>query len=147
MAKATKRTTVLDRAAFFRDTKLPRETVHIAELGGDVIVQGLTGKQRDAFEASCIQTKGSRRTLNLVDSRAKLVMLSVINPDGSRMFQSSDVAQLSAMPAFIVDRLFSVAQRLSGITEQEIEDLGKLLGEGPDEPSPSDLLSGSEDEP
>lgn len=137
---------ILNREAFFgAHAKLPRETVHIEELGGSVIVQGLTGKQRDQYETSCIVQKGNKRTFNLVDARAKLVMLAIVDADGVRLFQTSDVAQLSAMPAAVLDRLFSVAQRLSGISDEDQEELGKLFGEDPADSSPFASLDSSED--
>ena len=135
---------LITREAFFAKRSLPRETVHIPELGGDVIVQGLTGKQRDQYEASCVQTKNGQRTFNLLDARAKLIALSVVNEDGKRFFEGSDVAGISAMPAAIVDRIFAVAQRLSGITQQDVEDLGKLFSDDPDESSRSDSSANSE---
>lgn len=139
-------TRILNREAFLAArTALPRETVSIPEMGGSVIVQGLTGKQRDQYEQSCVVTKNGKRTFSVVDARAKLVMLSLVDGTGARLFESSDVATLSAMPSRVLDRLFSVAQRLSGISDEDVEELGKLFGDDQGGSSPSDSPARSAD--
>jgi hypothetical protein len=102
---------------------LPRKTLHITELDGDVIVQGLTAAQRDEFEGSLVVGKGRKRDVNMKNMRAKLVVLTVIGEDGQRLFTESDIAQLGAMRADILDRIFAVAKELSGLSDQDEEDL------------------------
>ncbi|OFW37657.1 MAG: hypothetical protein A3J29_06180 [Acidobacteria bacterium RIFCSPLOWO2_12_FULL_67_14b] len=137
---------ILGREAFLAArTDLPRERVDVPELGGVVLVQGLTGKQRDQYEASCVVQKGNKRTFNLIDARAKLVALSVVGEDGKRLFREEDLPALSAMPAQILDRIFSVAQRLSGISDQDVDELGQLFGDDPDGSSPSGSPASSAD--
>ncbi len=129
---------LLNRESFLAArTALPRTTVDIPELGGAVLVQGLTGKQRDQYESSCIVQKNGKRTFNMIDARAKLVALSVVDASGKRLFGEGDIAALSAMPANVIDRIFSAAQKLSGISDEDIEDLGKLFEGDQPESSPS----------
>ena len=126
-------------------TALPRQTVDIPELGGAVIVQGLTGKQRDQYENSCIVQKNGKRSFNVIDARAKLVALSVVDEHGKRLFtDQQDISALSAMSSVVLDRLFGVAQKLSGISDEDVDDLGKLFGDDPPASSPSDSPDNSE---
>tara|TARA_R110002020_G_scaffold237758_4_gene450126 strand:- start:185 stop:619 length:435 start_codon:yes stop_codon:yes gene_type:complete len=123
----------------------PTERVHIAEMHGDIIVQGMTAKERDQYETSCIVQKNGRRNFNLIDARAKLVMLSVVDDKGTRLFDASDVSRLSQMPASVIDKLFTVAQKLSGISDEDVEELGKILGEDQSDSSPLGLPLDSEE--
>jgi hypothetical protein len=106
-------------------TTLPREVVPVPELDGDVIVQGMSGADRDAFEASMFRQKGKTRELQMQNLRARLVALCVVDEDGARMFRDDEAAALGQIRADILDRLFAVAQRLSGLREQDVDELGQ----------------------
>lgn len=134
----------LTREAFLAAQDLPEEIVQIDGLGV-LTVRGLTGKQRDDYEASCVMQKGNKRSFNIRDARAKLVALSVIGDDGKRMFTNADIATLSTLPAKHLDKVFEVAQRLSGISDDDIAELGKLSDDDLGESSSSDLPNDSED--
>ena len=135
----------LSRDDFFAARTLPRDVVEIPGRG-TVTMQGLTGRQRDDYENSCVVTKNGKRSFNVIDARAKLVALSAIDPDtGKRKFSNADIPQLSAMPAKELDRLFSVAQKLSGISDEDITELGKLSDDDQGASSSSDLPNASEE--
>ncbi len=55
------------------------EDVEVAEWGGWVRVQGLTGAQRDAFEAGLSQRKGKRVTTSMENIRARLVAARAVD--------------------------------------------------------------------
>lgn len=115
----------LTRDQLLSATALPREIVAVPELGGDVLVQGLSGAQRDAFEASMFKQRGKTRELQMQNLRARLVALCVVDEAGVRLFTDADVAALGQVRADLLDRLFSVAQRLSGLREQDVDELGQ----------------------
>lgn len=119
---------MITRDQFLAARSLPRQVVDVPELGETVIVQGLTGAQRDAFEQMCVTQRGRHREVNFHNARAKLVVLSVVNEDGSRMFRDEDVEAIGALPAALVDRIFSVAKRLSGLADEDVDELGKPSG-------------------
>jgi hypothetical protein len=105
---------------------LPTEVVPVPEWGGDVMVQGLTGTERDAFEASLTIQKGKSTQWNLQNTRAKLVQKSIVNPDTKgRMFSEAEIGVLGRKSAVALERVFDVARRLSGLTEQDVEELTK----------------------
>ena len=99
--------------------------------GGTVGVQGLTGKERDAFELSCTERKKGKGgketvTMKLDNVRAKLVARSVVDgPGGSLIFSEADVHALGNKSALELQRVFDVARRLSGLTDDDLEELSK----------------------
>jgi hypothetical protein len=96
---------------------LPRETVPVPEWGGEVIVATMTGAARDEWEQSLV-TQGRRSIENV---RAKLVAATVVDEAGSRMFSADDVQALGRTSAAALDRVCKVAQRLNGLTAEELE--------------------------
>lgn len=133
--------TTLSRDALLRATNVPTEVVHLPELGGSVTVRGMTGGERDAFEQSCLTGRGRNRQFNLAGVRAKLISYCVVDEDGRRLFADADVEQLGDIRADILDRIFAVAQRLSGMRDEDIDDLGKPL------PSPEAIATSSSPSP
>lgn len=105
-------------------TTVPTEDVAVPELGITVTVRGMTGAERDAFEASCFEGQGRRRAFTFKNLRAKLIAYCCVKPDGTRWFADSDVEALGAIRADVSDRLFGVAQRLSGLRDQDADELG-----------------------
>lgn len=103
-----------------------------------VRVRGLTGTQRDAYEIALIEEKGNSRKVNLQNLRAKLITLSCVDAEGNLLFTQKDVIALGKKGAAALQVLFKVAQRLSGLGEDEIEELSKGLGEEPSADSGSD---------
>jgi hypothetical protein len=107
-------------------TTLPRERLDLPELGNGhhVWVQGMSGRDRDAFEASLSKgPRGQRR--NIENFRARLAGLCLINEDGSRMYTSADLEALGRVRSDVLSKIVAVAQRLSGISEADAEELGK----------------------
>jgi hypothetical protein len=115
---------LLSRSDILKATVTPRETVHVKELGGDVIVRGMTGVERDVFEASCIEGRGKTSRFNMRNFRAKLVANCCVDEQGNRIFTDADVATLGEVRADVIDRLFGVAQRLSGMRDEDLDELG-----------------------
>lgn len=114
----------LTRADLLAAIGLPRETVRIPELGGDVLVQGMSGAQRDAWEASLVEGKGKRRHMNTANIRAKLVAQCCIDDGGNRLFTDTDIDVLGSTRVDVLNRLFGVAQRLSGVSDEDVDELG-----------------------
>lgn len=101
------------------------EDVSVPEWGGELRVKGLSGTERDALEASMIQGKGKKRDINLANLRAKLVAHSVVDENGERVFEDADIAALGKKSAAALQRAFEVAQRLSGLSQEDVEELTK----------------------
>jgi len=115
----------LTRDAILAATDLPSETVDVPEWGGSVLVRGLTGAQRDQFEASVLVGKGRNRDVNLRNLRAKLVALSIVGEDGTALFAEADLEALGQKSAVAIERVFDAARKLSGMTAGDVEELTK----------------------
>lgn len=115
---------ILTRDTILGATKPPQQVVNVPELGGEVIVRGMTGVERDAFEMSCFEGRGKKRDWNMRNMRAKLVGFCCIDEAGRRVFTDQDVEALGSVRADVIDRLFSVAQKLSGMKDEDVDELG-----------------------
>ena len=114
------------------------ELVPVPEWGGDVYVKGMTGRERDQFEASLVEMRGGRTThIKLENVRAKLVALTTCDESGERLFTSKDAEELGKKSASALQRLFEVSQHLSGLTPADVDELVKGLEEDPFAASPS----------
>lgn len=105
------------------------EPVTVPEWGGKtVLVRGLTGEERDAWEASLRQIrpslskKGEQEiTVNQANARAKLLVKCIVNVEGKRLFTDQQAPALGKKNGRAIDRLYDVAARLSGLSEEEME--------------------------
>ena len=101
------------------------ETVDVPEWGGLVRVRGLTGAERDAYEATIITTRGSDFKMNLANARARLVARAVIDADGKRLFSDDDVVALGQKSAAALERIYEVASQLAGLSKTDVEEMVK----------------------
>ena len=116
---------LLSRDAILEAKDLQHEDVYVEEWGGAVRVRSLTGTERDAFEASVVEQRGKNTKMNLRNIRAKLVALTVVDDEGNRLFSDADAKLLGQKSASALDKIFEVAQRLSGLRDEDVEELAK----------------------
>ena len=122
---------VLSRSDILKADDLPRERVAVPEWGGDVFVRALSGTERDGFEASIVVTRGKDTSMNMSNIRAKLAALAMCDEAGAQLFEERDVVALGQKSASGLQRVFEVAQRLSGIGEEAVKELGEGLKVNP----------------
>ncbi len=70
--------------------------------------------------------------------RARLCAMACIDEAGANLFTEADILILTHKNAAALDRIFVVAQRLSGLTDKDVEALKSQLGEDPSSSSGSD---------
>lgn len=105
------------------------EKVPVPEWHDEVIIRGLTGDELDAFQGSIRQFrptfdgKGMETVLIQEGMRAKLLVKCLIGEDGERLFADQDASALGAKNGAVIDRLYDVAARLSGLSEEEKAEL------------------------
>jgi hypothetical protein len=99
------------------------EWVPTPEWGGDVLVKSLTGHERDAYEATVVEYKGDKRKVNLTNLRARFVQRTAINEDGTLLFGEADIPWLTKKNAKVLERVFKAAQSLSGMTDEDMDEL------------------------
>lgn len=128
---------------------LPEETVTVPEWGGrEVTLRGFSSRERDLFEEDNIRRsnakasngakpkRGVATTPDLDNFRARLVARSIVEGGMRTCANSRGEEMLGEQPASVLDRLFSVAQRLHGMSDQDIEELsGNSAATAGSEPS------------
>ena len=111
---------MLTRDTILQSDDLPSELVNVPEWGGEIFVRTLTGTERDAFEQSMVQKKNKP---NMQNVRARFAVLTICDDKGERVFTDADAAELGKKSAAALDRVFAVAQRLNGFSQDDAEDL------------------------
>ena len=112
----------LTKDAILKAEDLKTAEVEVPEWGGVVLLRELKGSERDAFEAGSLDKK---RNVTMANMRARLVAFSAVDKDGKRLFNQGDVNALGAKSATALNRCFEVACKLSGITDDDVEELAK----------------------
>jgi hypothetical protein len=129
---------VLTRDDILEAKDIKIELVPTPGWGGEVYVKGLNGAERDKFEGSLITLRGKDKQMNMTNIRAKLASMSICDEKGKRLFNENDVQALSQKSASELQRVFVVAQKLSGISDEDVEELAEELKKDPFDGSPSD---------
>ncbi len=115
----------LGRDAILKQKDLEIIELFVPEWDGYILVRGMTARERDQWETSIVKQKGNNTQLDMRNARARLVAMCVVDQKGNRVFGDSDVAALGNMSAKAIDRIFSVAQDLSGVSNEDVEELTK----------------------
>ena len=115
----------LTKAQILGAADIVTEEVHVPEWDGSVLVRGLTGAQRDEFELSLVEQHGRKQVWHREDVRAKLLVLSIVDEEGNRLFSEGDIQALSQKSASALERLFNVSRRLSGLSDTDVAELSK----------------------
>lgn len=117
----------LDLAAIkgVRDLKLQEVPVPEWGAGATVALRGLTGTERDAFEAAAAERHEKNGVRGMAGIRAYLVALTLVDEKGERMFPDADAgaAELGAKAGVVIKRLADVAMALSGLSGEKVEEI------------------------
>lgn len=109
------------------ETDLPLEEVKLGSTKR-VYVRGMTGKQRDSWEASLMRGKGSDRRPFTENARARLAVRCLVNGKGDRLYTDNDADRLGNIRGDYLQKIFEAAQRLCGVTDEDLVELGKSSG-------------------
>ena len=125
---------MLTREQILKVDDIQIEKVEVPVWHDHVFVKGLTGEERDAFEISIMRFEPGEKsgekpkTIPILENmRAKLCVMTICNEKGERLFKDQDVPALGRKSADALDTCYTVAQRLSGLTESDIDKLAKNL--------------------
>jgi hypothetical protein len=119
------------------DAEYRYETV--PEWGGKKVkFKSLTGTQRDDFEAKSLIQKGPNAKMNLVNMRARLLALVLVDQNDKRLFSDSAIHKLGGKNAKVLERLFGIAQEMNGMTDKDVEELTENFDNDQSENSTSD---------
>ncbi len=131
----------LSRNEILNVSDIVTEEVYIKPWNSYVVVKSLTGKERDKFERDIVEWKGSGRKTKaeMKDNiRARLVALTVVDPEThEQIFKPQDVEAIGNKSAAALDAIYETAQRLSKLSDDDVEE----LAEGFTQTQPADSTS------
>ena len=114
MAKASVRDSIIASLG----TSLKSEMVEVPEWGVTVMVRELSASEHDSYQAALINVgKGGAYNVDLSNHRCELLVRALRDADGKRLFQDREVGVLGQAPSPLIDRLYNVAQKVTGIDE------------------------------
>jgi len=93
-------------------------------------LRGLSGRERDAFEASINQGRGKSQKQNYENFRARLIILCAVDPDGNKLFSRADIKRLGDKSSKALARVFDKCNELSGLGEDDVQELTEGFDEG-----------------
>lgn len=117
---------------------LPEEVVHVESWGRDVTLRGLSSRERDEFEAENLRRsraksgngssrarRGEAMEADLTNFRARLVCRHLVEGGMRVLANAAGEELIGEQPAAVIDPLFAAAQRLSGFSAEDVEELTK----------------------
>jgi len=141
---------VLNADAIRTADDLVYETVTVPEWGGDVIIRGLTAKERDAYDREIVSVdeRGRTKLGRLENLRALLLVRCMVDEKHERLYRDADAKMLGDKSSKVVGDLYQIAARLSGMRDDEVEDVAEdfVDGQSGDTSSESHLRSVSPSE-
>jgi hypothetical protein len=126
---------VLGRAQIDAADDRKWEDVPVEEWGGEVRILGMSGTARNLFQKQMvvIGDNGKPKEVQLEDQLAKLLAKCIVGEDFKRLYTDADIKKLGAKNGAVLERLATVAKRLSGLGENAVKDAA-----GKSEATPSD---------
>jgi hypothetical protein len=112
------------------DAPLPVDSVFVPQLQKTVCCQGLSSIDRSRWERSFVRKNQVDPKL-IVKARAALLVLSVIKSpeDRTRLYTENDKDKLGRVPAVIIEPIYDLCRKLSGIGDDAVEELEQLSAE------------------
>ena len=109
-----------------RNVKIKREPLYVEELGGDIYVRGMSGKEKDKLEEKWRIKKGRKAgQLDLSNYRAARVCRVVVDEQGNPLLNDQDIDWVGDLPSGVHDRIINKCEELSGSDAEEADDLKK----------------------
>jgi hypothetical protein len=107
----------IDRKGFLAaKVEVPKETVHVPELGVSVVVRGLTGKEQTALYKVAGKKGGSG-----VDEdtfAAKLIASCLVDKDGQRLLQDCEWEVVNEKLVQSFSKVAQAAMRVNGFSSE-----------------------------
>lgn len=134
---------------------LAEEDVFVEEWGGWVTVREITAADRDWMDAEMLKDAQEGRGVILENDqgnkfgadafRLRLVTLSLVDKNtGERLFSNKQVEALGRKSNSAINNLSTVVLRVNGMTEEDIQEMGKDLEQAGSAGGSSDLLANSD---
>ena len=121
---------MFDKEALFalNDTTIEKvDCPEWGELGKQIHVRTMSGKSRDAYEMGIVNARKKDDEGFLFNMRASLAVACCCDVDGKLLFEPKDADRLGNMSAAALDRIFTVGQRLSKMSTEDVKEMEKSL--------------------
>ena len=105
---------MLDKNSIIAAQDFKYKDIEVAEWGGSVRLRGLSSKDRDEYESSIGITQ------DMSNMRARLVVRSLVDKEGERIFLDNDADALGEKNAETIARLFDEVRDLSGMSDEAL---------------------------
>ena len=120
-----------------KDVKI--EQVEVPEWGGHVYVRSISALERGLIEEDAAKFKESKGKGSFARTfTVKFASLALCDEKGKRLFDDKDIALLQEKNAAAISRIAEAAQRLSGFSQEDMEELEKNSKGTQEDDSPSD---------
>ena len=123
----------MNREEFFAFPDRIIVPVLVKEMNFTFHVRSISAAEKAKWEMEIIRINNSAKSGNAVEltkdrmltAHERLVELATCNEDGSAFFKPGDAPEIGKKNSNVVATLYEAAAKLSGITKEDIEDLGK----------------------
>lgn len=118
--------TILTKDEILRARDVKIEQVDVPEWGGSVYVRSITAAERGQIEEAAAKFKESKGKDSFARTfTVRFASMAICDENGNRLFDDKDIALLQQKNAAAIARIAEVAQRLSGFSAQDMEELEK----------------------
>lgn len=112
---------IRDRIIAVDDTQ--KEIVKIEEWGVEVEIRGMSGASRASISQDAAENNGN---INFMKMMPELVVQCCFDPEtGEQVFEASDKDLVMSKSGAVLDRIVTVAMRLSGFGQNAVDEAGK----------------------
>jgi hypothetical protein len=101
------------------------EDVSVPEWGGEVRILELSSADRGYIEAGSVVANGSTpqfKVESIKNNREKVVAFALVDENFNRLYSNKEIAELGKKSGLVIDRLFQVAMRISGMNPGAVQD-------------------------
>lgn len=112
---------VLTRESIFASDDTGFESIEVPEWGGTLYVRGLNGLEREEMENHFL--KGDDSSVDITGQKVKMLIACVVDKDRNQIFKPNDAGKINKKSGVVIDKIFGVCCRLSGLTDAAIEEI------------------------
>lgn len=114
-----------DKSALTGSTKRRFRDVTIPETGDTFRLRSLSDRERSKYETDTLTKSGKVNTHRVEDSKRRLLVLTLVDAEGNRLFRDNETDQLADVDGLLIGRLFDAAREHCGFEEGDVEELAK----------------------
>jgi len=112
----------------FASAKNRKKERHTIDGVGDVWIYSLTCGEKDEYESAAYEVMAGSKEVKMRQARALLILWTVHDQHGNRLFADADLGKVAAMDSWITEPIYNKARKLSRMTSADLDDLVKNSG-------------------